>query len=140
MFLFNQDKARRGALEWCDKRQPEVAMQRRFALLLVVLAAALLSAVPAVGAKSYSTKVIVSLKNPAFHGKLKSNRSACTTNRTVKLFRKKPGPDKLLGTDKSNAKTRWSIRIRLKSGASYYAKTPTKGSCRAAKSKVLTIG
>ena len=108
-------------------------------LLVLALLVALLPAGSAAGA-SYSTKVIVSLKTPAFHGKLKSSKSACTVNRTVKLFRKKPGADSLLGTDKSNAKTKWSIRIKLKSGASYYATAPAKGSCRAAKSKVLAIG
>jgi hypothetical protein len=106
-------------------------------LLVAVLAVALLSATPAAGA-SYSTKVIVSLKTPAFHGKLKSSRSACTSNRTVKLFRKKAGADKLLGTDRSNAKAKWSIPIRLKPG-SYYAKAPAKGSCKPGKSRVLTI-
>lgn len=113
---------------------------RRSALLVVALATVLLPAAPAVGA-SYSTEIIVSLKTPAFHGKLKSNRNSCAINRTVKLFRERSGPDKLLGTDKSNAKAKWSIPIgkRLTSG-SYYARTPAKGSCKPAKSKVLTIG
>jgi hypothetical protein len=110
-------------------------MVARLSVLLVV---ALLPAASAVGA-SYSTKVIVSLKTPAFHGKLKSSRSACATNRTVKLFRKKSGPDKLLGTDKSNAKAKWSIPLGKLTPGSYYAKAPAKGSCKAAKSKVLTI-
>jgi hypothetical protein len=108
-------------------------------LLALALLLALLPAGSAAAAR-YSTKVIVSLKTPAFHGKLKSRKSACAKNRRVKLFRKKRGRDRLLGTDKSNAKTKWSIRIRLKSGASYYAKAPAKGNCKAAKSKVLTIG
>lgn len=111
---------------------------RLSALLLVTLAAAFLPAASAAGA-SYSTKVIVSLKTPAFHGKLKSSRSACATNRTVKLFRKKSGPDKLLGTDKSNAKAKWSIPIGRLTPGSYYAKAPAKGSCKSAKSKALTI-
>lgn len=112
---------------------------RRSAPLLVVLAAVLLTAVPA-AASSYSTKVIVSLKSPAFHGTLQSDKSACATGRTVKLFREKSGPDKLLGSDSSNAKTKWSIPIgkRLISG-SYYAKASAKGKCSAAKSKVLSI-
>ena len=105
-------------------------------LLVIALVAAMLSAT-AVGA-SYSTKVIVSLKTPAFHGKVKSSRGSCAANRTVKLFRKKSGPDKLLGADRSNAKAKWSIPIRLKSG-SYYAKAPATGSCKAGKSRVLTI-
>lgn len=114
-------------------------MVARFSVLLIVaFAAALLPAVSVAGA-SYSTKVIVSLKTPAFHGKLKSNRSACATNRTVKLFRKKSGPDKLLGTDQSNAKAKWSIPLGRLTPGSYYAKAPAKGSCKSAKSKVLTI-
>jgi hypothetical protein len=114
---------------------------RRSVLLVVALAAVLLPAVSASGS-SYSTKVIVSLKVPAFHGTLKSSKSACATDRTVKLFRKRPGPDKLLGTDKSNAQSEWSIPIgkRLTSGSSYYARAPAKGRCRPAKSKVLSIG
>jgi hypothetical protein len=114
---------------------------RRFVPFIVALATALLPAISAADS-SYSTKIIVSLKVPAFHGKLKSDKSACATGRTVKLFRKKAGADKLLGTDKSNAKAKWSIPIgkRLTSGASYYAKAPAKGKCKPAKSKVLSIG
>ncbi len=112
---------------------------RHSALLIVVVAALLLPAVPAAGA-SHSTTIVVSLKFPAFHGTLKSGKSACAVGRTVKLYREKSGPDTLLGTDKSNAKTKWSIPIgkRLTSG-SYYAKAPAKGSCKPAKSKVLSI-
>ncbi len=112
---------------------------RLFALLVAALATALLSTALAAGA-SNSTTIVVSLKNPAFHGTLKSGKSACSTGRTVKLYREKSGPDKLLGTDKSDAKTKWSIPIGkgLISG-SYYAKAPAKGNCKPAKSKVLSI-
>jgi hypothetical protein len=112
---------------------------RRFALLALVLAATLLLATPAAAAP---TKVIVSLRTPAFHGKLKSSRSSCVTDRRVKLFRRKAGPDKLLGSDVTDRNAKWSIPIgkRLRSGASYYAKAPAKGSCKAGKSNVLTIG
>jgi hypothetical protein len=114
---------------------------RRFALF-AVLVAALAALVPAVSpaASSYSTKIVVSLRTPAFHGKLKSSKSACATDRTVKLYRERSGPDKLLGTDRSNAQAKWSIPIgkRLTSG-SYYAKAPAKGKCKPAKSKVLPI-
>jgi hypothetical protein len=112
---------------------------RLSALLIAALAIALLPAALAAGAGN-STTIVVSLKNPAFHGTLKSSKGACTTGRTVKLFREKSGPDKLLGTDTSDAKTKWSIPIgkRLVSG-SYYAKAPAKGACKPAKSKVLSI-
>jgi hypothetical protein len=112
---------------------------RRSVLLVLALFALLLSAVPAAGA-SHSTQIVVSLKLPAFHGTLKSSRGACATNRMVKLFREKAGPDKLLGTDKSNSRAEWSIPIgkRLPSG-SYYAKAPAKRSCKGAKSRVIVI-
>jgi hypothetical protein len=113
---------------------------RLFVLLVTALVVVLLPATLAAGASS-STKIVVSLKVPAFHGTLQSSKSACATGRTVKLYREKAGPDKLLGTDTSNAKTKWSIPLgkRLTSG-SYYAKAPAKGSCKPAKSKVLSIG
>jgi hypothetical protein len=113
---------------------------RRFALVLIALAAALLPAVSTAGS-TYPTKIVVSLRVPAFHGSLKSGKTACATGRTVKLFRQKAGPDKLLGTDQSSHKAKWSIPIgkRLTSG-SYYATAPAKGRCTAAKSKVLSIG
>jgi len=112
---------------------------RLSALLIAVLAVALLPAASVAGSGN-STTIVVSLKVPAFHGTLKSTKGACATDRTVKLFREKAGPDKLLGSDKSNAKTKWSIPIgkKLTSG-SYYAKAPAKGSCKPAKPKVLTI-
>lgn len=118
-------------------------MAARRSALLVILAVALVGALlPAVSAagSSYSTQIVVSLKFPAFHGTLKSSRGACATGRTVKLFREKSGPDTLLGTDTSNAKTEWLIPIgkKLTSG-SYYAKAPAKGKCKPAKSKVLSI-
>lgn len=111
----------------------------RQALFAVALATALLLVVSTAGASSPTT-IVVSLKFPAFHGTLKSPKGACAKHRKVKLFREKSGPDKLLGTDRSNAKAKWSIPIgkRLSSG-SYYAKAPAKGSCRTAKSKALTI-
>jgi hypothetical protein len=117
---------------------------RRTALLalLVALAAALsLVAGTALGAKPHSTTVIVSLKFPAFHGKVKSADDGCVGARTVKMFRKKAGkPAKLLGSDTTDAKGKWQIPVgkHLTSG-SYYAKATAKGECRAGKSSALTI-
>jgi hypothetical protein len=118
-----------------------MAARRVAPLLLIALVTALLPIASAAGS-GYSTTIVVSLRVPAFHGSLKSSKGACRTNRTVQLFRKKPGADKLLGADKSNAKGEWSIPLgkKLTSGSSYYAKTPAKGRCGGAKSKVLAIG
>jgi hypothetical protein len=115
---------------------------RRSVLLAVLIAVLVGAAVPAasVAGSSYSTTIVVSLKFPAFHGTLRSARSACSTGRTVKLYRERSGPDRLLGTDTSNAKTKWSIPIGKKPPAgSYYATTPAKGRCKPAKSNVIPI-
>jgi hypothetical protein len=144
MFLFDQMSKLKSS-DFAFRVAPQTSMGgvmavRRFALLVLVLATVLLPAAPAVAA-SYSTTVVVSLKTPAFHGKLKSSRSSCVSGRTVKLFRKKAGADPQLGSDTSNPKGKWSIPIgKLRSGAAYYAKATAKGSCHAAKSKLLKIG
>jgi len=114
-------------------------MLRRRASLAIVALAAIAALLPAASASAATpTKVIVSLKFPAFHGTIQSPKAACRKNRTVRLYREKSGPDKLLGTGKSNKKGKWSIPIKLTSGG-YYAKTPKKGTCAAAKSNVLPV-
>jgi hypothetical protein len=112
----------------------------RTALLLIALIAALLLPVVSAAGSSYSTKVVVSLRVPAFHGTLKSSHDSCATDRTVKLLRKKPGADRLMGTDRSNSRAEWSIPLgKRATPGSYYAKAPAKGRCKPAKSKVLTL-
>ncbi len=114
-------------------------MLRRRASLAIVALAAIAALLPAASASAATpTKVTVSLKLPAFNGKVQSPKAACTKNRTVKLYRETPGPDKLLGTDKSNKKGKWSVPAKLKSG-NYYAKAPKQGSCAADKSNVLPV-
>jgi hypothetical protein len=110
------------------------------AALAVVAIAALVPAVSASAAGGAKTKIVVSLKFPAFHGSLQSSKAACTQNRTVKLYREKSGSTKLLGSAKSSAKGKWSIPIgkRLTSGA-YYARVFTTPACKASKSKVNTV-
>lgn len=116
---------------------------RRRAFLAVLALAALAALLPAVSASAASsspTKIVVSLKFPAFHGKLTSPRQGCLGSRKVKLYRKKSGPAKLLGSDTSEDNGKWSIPVgkHLTSG-SYYATVAARGKCKAAKSKVNTI-
>jgi hypothetical protein len=113
---------------------------RRPAPLALALLALVLAIVPAT-ALGASTKIVVSLKFPAFHGTLQSSQDTCKEHRTVKLFRQKPGADKLLGTDKSDAKGKWGVLIGKKKVAagSYYAEVLAKHGCGAAKSKVFPV-
>ena len=113
-----------------------------FAVLIVALLTIAIAAVPAAGAKRASTSVVISLKFPAFHGTLGSSKAACKSNRTVRLFKKKGGPDKLLKSAKSNAKGRWTTKLgngKSVPGGSYYVKAVARGACKAGKSKTLTI-
>jgi hypothetical protein len=117
-----------------------VSRRALFALFAVVVVAALLPAVSASGAGKNSTKIVVSLKFPAFHGKLTSPRQACLGSRTVKLYREKSGNKKQLGKDTSEDNGKWAIPVgkNLTSGA-YYATVAKRGQCKATKSQVLTI-
>jgi hypothetical protein len=115
---------------------------RRCAVLaaLLVMAVAALAPALASGAGKNSTKIVVSLKFPAFHGKLTSPRQACLGSRTVKMYRESNGKKKLLGRDTSEDNGKWAIPVgkNLTSGA-YYATVGKRGKCKAAKSKVLPI-
>ncbi|HMC06091.1 MAG TPA: hypothetical protein VKG89_01725 [Solirubrobacterales bacterium] len=125
-------------------------VHRRIAWLSGALVAALaVVAVPALATQTVKidSKVTMSSQAPAFHGKVKSDNHACETQRKVKLFRQKSGPDKLLGTDKTNHLGRWKIVVDpLKSGA-YYAKVVRRSEgtagtifvCRADRSKVIAV-
>jgi hypothetical protein len=110
------------------------------AVLVVALAAALLPAAAASGASSATTKIVVSLKFPAFHGKLTSARQGCLGSRKVKLYRQKSGKRKLLGKDTSEDSGKWAIPVgkNLSSGA-YFATVAARGKCKSAKSQTLTI-
>ncbi len=108
--------------------------------LFVLAIAALAALLPVASASAATTKVVISLKFPAFHGTLQSSKHACVKHRTVKLYRVKPGPDKVLKTDTSEDNGSWSTPVGKKlSSGGYYAKAVARGSCQAAKSKVLSI-
>jgi phosphate-selective porin len=116
-------------------------MFRRFALLAVLAALALTALAPALasGAGKNSTKIVVSLKFPAFHGKLSSPRSACLGSRTVKMYRVQAGKKKLLGKDKSEDNGKWMVKAGKLTSGEYFATVAKRGKCKAAKSQTLTI-
>jgi hypothetical protein len=95
---------------------------------------------------SYSTSIYMSEKFPAFHGKLHSSKKFCVGNRPVKVYRERPGADKLLGAKKSEGNGAWKVSIgkKLTSGA-YYSVAPAYGSaslgisCKAATSQVAVV-
>ncbi len=108
------------------------------AVLAVVVVVALVPAL-ATGAGKNSTTIVLSLKFPAFHGKLKSPRQACLGSRTVKLYRER-NSKKLLGKDTTSDNGKWSIPLgkNLPAGL-YYATVAPRGKCKADKSQMLPI-
>jgi hypothetical protein len=108
--------------------------------LIIVLAIFALAAVPATAAGGFKTKVVVSLKFPAFHGKLVSSHKACLGHRKVKMYRERNGRKVLLGSDHSSPKGKWAIPVgkKLTSG-SYFATVAKRGNCKGGKSGVLPI-
>jgi hypothetical protein len=115
-------------------------INRRLLIIALVLVAVIALPALAQGAGKNSTKIVVSLKFPAFHGKLTSPRQGCLGSRTVKMYREKSGKKKQLGKDKSEDNGKWAVPVgkNLTSGA-YYATVAKRGKCKAAKSQVLTI-
>jgi hypothetical protein len=109
------------------------------AVLTIVVLMLGVAAGPAAAAKRAGTTVVISLKVPAFHGTLGSTK-ACKSGRTVRLYKVKGGPDKLLKRGTSNKKGKWSTPIGKKvPPGSYYVKAVARGNCKAGKSKTLTI-
>jgi len=96
---------------------------RRGALALGLTGVVAIGAVAPAGAQDMPFESKIRLKNgfPAFHGKVKSDSADCIANRKVRLFKVKPGEDKLLGKDRTDVEGRWEILRTPKSGI-YYAK------------------
>jgi len=116
------------------------------ALALLGASALAVSAAAKVPTKTYATKLVMSEKFPAFHGQLESKNKFCIGARPVKLYRERSGPDKLLGTDRSDGSGAWKVSLgnKLISGA-YYSLAPVFGSaslgitCKADKSQVAVV-
>jgi hypothetical protein len=76
--------------------------------LTAALAALTAGTVLATTTKRFDSKVTLSTTNP-FHGRVISEKHACEIDRTVKVFNKKPGPDGLFGSTKTDNQGKWSM-------------------------------
>ena len=97
---------------------------RRAALIVCAVLTAAVAAVPALATNvvKIDSKVTISAHAPAFHGRVKSDNHACETGRKVKLFKRRHGPDHLLGHDETNHRGRWQVGVNPLSSGAYYAK------------------
>jgi len=115
---------------------------RRFAVLAMSAALLGLALVPALASAGGSspTKITLSIKLPAFHGKLTSPREACLGSRTVKMYRKHKGKTVQLGKAKSKDNGAWKVPVGKNfAPGEYFATVSARGKCKPAKSNVFRI-
>lgn len=74
------------------------------------------------GYKTESSFGFFSGSPDAFLGDISSSNRACEPKRSVKVFLKTPGRDKLIGADRSDAGGQWIIETPSAASARYYAK------------------
>ena len=122
--------------------------RRRSLALLLALASALIAigAASAAGDSTYSAKIFVSEKFPAFHGALHSQSAFCVAKRPVLVYRVRPGKDLLVGHRRSHGDGTWKVPLgkKLASGA-YQVEAPLYGSaslgikCLPVRSKIVPV-
>jgi hypothetical protein len=102
---------------------------RRMLLVLAVATAAVVASAGIAWAATFQTSTSFGfVQNPdGVLGDISSaGPSACEQGRRVKLFQKRRGADRLIGSDRSNAGGQWEIDHNLQNGKRYYAKIPRK--------------
>lgn len=80
-------------------------------------------------------------------GKLKSGDATCRTGKTVNLFRKKPGPDRNLGSDLTDAEGEYRFKLRPNKTMKLYTRfngtvTTSYGhshTCQASRSRTIPV-
>jgi hypothetical protein len=122
--------------------------RRRSLALLLALASALiaLGAASAAGDSTYSAKIFVSEKFPAFHGALHSQSAFCVAKRPVLVYRVRPGKDLLVGHRRSHGDGTWKVPLGKKLGSgAYLVEAPLFGSaslgikCLPVRSKIVPV-
>ena len=102
-------------------------MRSQLILVVGLVIAGILIAGSAFAASPYQTKVTVSADAPTWHGDVKSSGGllhgvrSCERKRLVKMYKRRDGKDRLIGTDLSNRAGRWYIPDEPTKGI-YYAK------------------
>jgi hypothetical protein len=121
--------------------------RRALTLLLVLVSAPLVfGAASAAADSTYSAKIFVSEKFPAFHGALHSQSAFCVAKRPVLVYRVRPGKDLLVGHRRSHGDGTWKVPLGKKLGSgAYLIEAPLFGSaslgikCLPVRSKLVPV-
>jgi hypothetical protein len=126
-------------------------LMRRAGRAGLATAAALALAIPGalIGqttANAAPASVSIAYSAKAFHGSVESSRARCERNRTVSVFKVRPGDDRLVGQDNTNRSGGYRVQEQGANGR-FYAKVARKvvGGynntvvCQAARSSTITV-
>ena len=69
----------------------------------------------------FESKIHLTDRFPAFHGKVKSESDLCVANRKVRMFEQKKGEDRLIGKTRTSSEGKWQVLDDPGSGV-FYAK------------------
>jgi hypothetical protein len=100
----------------------------RMAATAALLAAFSSVVAPAPAGTTYETTLYLNPRAPAFHGRIHSPIRFCKADRVVKLLKRRPGRDRVLGKDQSGTRGYWRVRVRDPASGAYYARTRRYGS------------
>ena len=99
--------------------------RRGLALLAVLALAPVVPGLLLAEAHSFTAGSHVSIHysqaHHRFHGGVTSHRPICESGRTVDVFRRRPGPDRLIGSDITGAQGHWRVHRAHPHGL-FYAK------------------
>jgi len=100
--------------------------------------------------EKFDSRATIGIAVPLYHGKVKADAPKCVRNRRVVLFERRSGPDRKVGTDRTNRRGRWKVKVavdELEPQDRFYAKARRKLNivsgdgyvCRADRSKTVTF-
>lgn len=113
----------------------------RAGLVAWIAAAATLLGPAVAAADRPASRISISSRVPAFHGRVSSPRSSCVEDRKVQLFRKVPGSGRnVLGVDVTSSGGRWKVAVDDVDSGVYFARVKGSRLCRGARSENAAIG
>jgi hypothetical protein len=111
------------------------------AVVLTLLTAVALSA-PAIAGHRAKTTVTIKYNGDGFQGRVKSPRTRCIKNRTVKVYRQlgrtqQPSSDQKLFTDTSDSTGHWDTGTSGQAHGKFYARAKRTTRCRTGTSDTI---
>jgi hypothetical protein len=124
---------------------------RRALLPIAALAACgAFAAVAVAQVEKFDSRTTIGIAVPLYHGKVKAEARKCVRNRRVVLFERRSGQDRKAGTDRTDRRGRWTVKVpvdELEPQDRFYAKARRKINivsgegyvCRGDRSKTVTF-